>query len=191
MTVIAAIARDGKIVIAADRYTNYESQAVYGARKIRRYGPEGKILIAGAGNLALQSVLSRQLKLDDAPAVDAGIDELSDWADTVAMVATEILAGSDPPLLSDHEGQRFIDGTLLLGYAGQLFYLFTHQAAWASDGIASLGGASEVALGVMHTALRLGQTPEAAVVGAVELACHFSPACGLGTSAHAQVEHVD
>lgn len=176
--------------MAADRRTNSENQAVYGTRKIRRYGPEGNVLVGVCGNIALQSIFGRHLKLDP-PAAGASIDELCDWADGVASVATEVLACADPPMLSDVGGQRLIAGEVLLGYAGQLFHLFTHAAAWASDGIASLGSGSEVALGVMHTALRFGQTPEDAVVAAVDLACHFTPACGVSPSAHMQVEHLN
>lgn len=190
MTVVAAVAHDGKVVMAADRRSNYDNQAVYGTRKIRRYGSEGNVLIAVCGNLSVQSILRRRLKVDP-PAASASIDELSDWADAVALVATELLAGADPPMLGDDGGQRFIAGAALLGYAGQLFHLFTHGAAWASDGIASLGSGAEVALGAMHTSLRLGQTPQDAVVTAVDLACRFSPGCGVTPSAQAQVEHLN
>lgn len=181
MTVVAAVARDGAVLMAADRQTNYATQAVYGARKIYRLGARREVLLAAAGNGALPGMLARHLQVDEVPAArDTDVDELLDWAGAVACAATDIAAGATPALLHDDGGHRSLDGALLLGYAGHLFYLFTNQAQWVPDGVASLGVGSEVALGAMHTALRAGQTPEQAAVGAVELACRFCPGCGLG-----------
>lgn len=188
MTVIAAVAREGRVVMVADRQTNYGDQAVYGARKIRRLTcGSGEVLIAASGNGAILNVIGRHCKLDHAPGADAALTELQDWADVVAESVAGVLASSTPPLLS--EG-RAIDGALLLGVHGHLFYLFTHQAAHAPDGVAVLGCGSEVALGAMHVALRAGTGPEDAAVLGVELGCEFMAGCGLGPSGSPLIERL-
>lgn len=187
MTVVAAIARGGRIVMAADRQTNYGVQAIYGAQKIRRLTVgKDEVLIACSGNGGLLAVLQRNLY--DAlvgaavPDADAELVEVQRWADTIAAAATEVLAATQPPLLeaSSDGSSQSIDGAVLLGWGGYLFYLFTHQAVLVPDGIASLGSGSELALGVMHTALELGNDPEGAACRAVHLACRFVDGCGLG-----------
>jgi hypothetical protein len=71
VTVVAAIAKDGEILMAADRQTNYVNQIVFGARKIRRLpaGSEktrkGELLIAASGNGSIPNLLVQHLKVDD------------------------------------------------------------------------------------------------------------------------------
>jgi len=187
MTVVAAIARNGHVVMAADRQTSYQQQAVYGAKKIRRLtAGSGEVLIAASGNGALPNVVARHCKLDHAPDAGATLSELQEWADVVAEAATEVLANAQPPLLE----QGSIDGTLLLAARGHLFYLFTHQAAHAADGVAALGSGSEVALGAMHAALRHGDEPLDAVLLGVELGCTFMDGCGFGPGGAPQIEEL-
>lgn len=195
MTVVAAIARDGQVVIAADRQTNYQNQAVFGARKVRRLilGNARSALLAATGSGGLLNVLTQHLKTDDAPPPDADLTTAQDWADVIASAATEVLAKTEPALLSteQHDQTRAIDGALLLAHGGRLFYLFTHQACHVPDGVASLGSGGEVALGAMHAALAYGASPDDAAVGAVLLACRFAGYCGLGDGAGPHVMHLD
>lgn len=187
MTVVAAIARDGRIVMAGDRQTNYQQQAVYGARKIRRHtAGSGEVLIAASGSGAISNMVARHCKLDHAPDAQATLVELQDWADVVGEAVTGVLAGAQPPLLDG--GQ--IPGALLLGVHGHLFYLFTHQAAYVSDGVAALGSGSEVALGAMHAALRHGDGPLDAVLLGVELGCTYMDGCGFGPGGAPQIEEL-
>lgn len=196
MTVIIGIARAGAVHMAADRLVNYGDQATHGVRKIRRVDLNGRPgLLAAAGNGALLGVLTVGLppalaEADVAPPTGGPFTlgtsapasgELADWADRVAQVATGVLAETTPPLTAtDHESATSIDGALLLGYAGQLFYLFTHQAAHVSDGVGTLGAGSEVALGAATVALRGGASRVEAADVAVRLACDYIPGCGLG-----------
>lgn len=192
MTVVAAVARDGQVVMAADRQTNYENQAVFGARKVRRLAVGEQVaLIAAAGNGALPNVLVQHLEIKTAtPVLSADLAEVQDWADVVASAATEVLAECTPPLLStdSRDASQAIDGALLLGFAGHLFYLFTHQAAHVPDGVGALGSGSDVALGAMHVALEQLTPEQAAVRGGVELACVFAPYCGLGPGGSPLIE---
>ncbi len=182
MTVVAAIARAGRVVMAADWQTGYGGiQAVFGARKVRRLAVgHDQALVAASGNGALLGVLQRHLTVD-APDAAASLDELQRWADVVASGATEVYAGTEPSLLrgADSDSAASMDGALLLGYRGHLFYLFTHQAVHVPDGIATLGSGSELALGAVHTALGCQVRPIEAVRNAVMLASRFCEGCGL------------
>jgi ATP-dependent protease HslVU (ClpYQ) peptidase subunit len=187
VTVVAAIARDGRIIMAADRQTNYQQQAIFGAKKIRRHtAGSGEVLIAASGAGAISNMVARHCKLDHAPDATATLAELQEWADVVAEAVTEVLANAQPPLIESGG----INGALLLGVHGQLFYLFTHQAAHAADGVAALGSGSEVALGAMHAALRHGDQPLDAVLLGVELGCTFMDGCGFGPGGAPQIEEL-
>jgi hypothetical protein len=176
--------------MAADRLVTYGNQATYGARKIRKVDVVGgHALLTGAGDGALVGVLATRLT---AALVQAGIDapappandlaELHDWADGVALTASSVLADATPPVTITENDKQIIDGALLLGYAGHLWYLFTNQAAWVDSGVATLGIGSEIALGAAVVALNGGATPRAAADRAVRLACDYIPGCGLGPS---------
>lgn len=185
MTVIAAVARDGRVVMGADRQTNCENHAVHGARKIRRIpvgDTGGYVLLAAAGNGAMPNLLAQHLKVEQTPGPDDDTPAVQDWADVIASAATEVLAGTEPAMLTggNHDEPRSMDGALLLALRGRLFYLFTHQTAYVPDGVAALGSGADVALGAMHVALDRGDAPDAAVTSAVALACRFSPYCGVG-----------
>jgi ATP-dependent protease HslVU (ClpYQ) peptidase subunit len=176
MTVVAAIARDGEIAMAADTATNYCGTRVDGAVKVRRIDVAGEAaLIAAAGNGALLPVILRNLKVDAQP--DPG--DAQQWTDEIAGAITDICAAQTPPLLED--GER-IDGALLLGWRGQLWYLFTHQATLVADGVAALGAGCDTALGAMHASLDRGADVEESTRTAVRLACRFAEGCAVGES---------
>jgi ATP-dependent protease HslVU (ClpYQ) peptidase subunit len=173
VTVVAAIARDGEIVMAADTATSYCGTYVDGAVKIRQvtFGAE-TALLAAAGNGALLAVAQRAL----ADTVAPSDGDTQDWLDQLATTISTAAAEHNPPLLEDNR----IDGALLLGWRGQLHYLFTHQATRVADGVAGLGAGCDVALGAMHAALIDGVTIEQAARLAVTLACRFAEGCAVG-----------
>lgn len=182
MTVVAAIAHDGHVTMAADTCTSYQgTDIILGERKIRRITVgDTEALLAASGNGALLGVLQRHWKLDDAPDPDDDHDVLA-WAEAAASSATEILADQTPALLRDvGEGEQQIDGGLLMGWAGRLIYLFTHQAIVVHDGIAGLGIGTDMAIGVMHAQEWQGIDPRIAATRAVELACRYLERCRVG-----------
>lgn len=181
MTVIAAVARDGRVVMAADTATNYVGTRIDGAVKVRAVDLWGEqVLLAASGNGALLAVIARELPDSDdvashPPAEDVnGSDQK--WADHVATAISEILAEQAPPLLEDNS----IDGALLVGWRGRIFYVFTHMATFVSGGIAAMGSGTDMAIGVMCAALTRGASPDEAVRDAVMLACHHIEGCGIG-----------
>lgn len=175
MTVVAAIARDGHIVMAADTATNYCGTYIDGAVKIRRITLAGQPgLLAVGGDGALASLVQRNLNTIDEQI--NGLDP-AQQPDAIASAATELAANQNPPILED---SRRLDGAMLLGWRSQLHYIFTHQAAHIPDGIAALGTGCDISLGTMHTALKYGATPEHAVRQAVTLACRYCEGCAVG-----------
>ena len=186
MTVVAAVARDGHVTMAADTCTNYAGTDLCGAVKIRTLrwtspsGPDAA-LIAASGNGALAAVAAREVRLstDNGAVPDASnVAAVQSWADEIATAVAEVMAKQSPPILDENR----IDGALLLGWSGHLFYLFTHQAARVPDGVAALGTGTDVALGAMHTALDAGASPESATTGAVLLACQLISGCRVDAS---------
>lgn len=172
MTVVAAIARGGAIVFAADTLTDYSGTLIDGAVKVRRIDVGGVPgLLAASGDGGILSVAARNLKLSAPPAGDT-----QEWADAAATAVSEVMDGQTPSLVDE----RRIDGTFLLGVGGQLYYLFTHQAVRIPDGVAALGPGCDTALGAMHSALSFGAGPEEAVLGAVALGCRFAEGCAVG-----------
>lgn len=172
--------------MVADTETSYCGSPIYGARKIRRLhfkNTLGEVLIAGAGNGALGQVLARHLSIHSAPTSRARKpNAMDDWAETVAEAVAGVLADAKPPLTVAHEGGTVLDGALLLGYAGRLWYLFTHMAQPAPDGVAAIGSGSDIAMGAMHTGLAAGAEPLLCATDAVLLACRFAP--GVGVDEH-------
>lgn len=188
MTVVAAVARDGVVTMAADTAIDYHGTYLLGFPKVRRLelGAHrsilradpgvGTALLAASGDGAMLGALQRHLHIDDVPD-RADITGVSEWADTVAAAATQILAEQTPPIIETQSGRQGIDGALLLGWAGHLFYLFTHQAHRCADGVGVLGSGCDIAFGAVHTALRAGGQPRTAVLQAVMLACDHCGGC--------------
>lgn len=195
MTVVAAIALDGRVVMAADTVSQYQGTLVQGAHKIRRLqAGDTEVLLSGSGNGAIVQLAERLLKIEATPGPQADEQNWDDWAAVVASAISEILAEIRPPVTtSTSESQTFIDGAYLLGTAGRLWYLFTHQALRVIDGIAALGSGSDLALGVLSSVEAVEEsqvpgsatsdrpTPEALASAAVRVACRFDPHCAIGS----------
>lgn len=192
MTVIAAIARDGQVVMVGDRQAGYCGSPRYGIRKIRRHGftnDRGEFLLAVAGSGGPLALLTAELQVHSGP---SGADPAQDvWAEAVARAVTQVLAESTPPELDHSGGESHITSTLLLGHAGRLWYLQTNVAHPVPDGIASIGSGSDIAMGAMHVALDLALDPDDAATRAVVLACRFDNDCGVTVDAPMQVEHLE
>ncbi len=195
MTTVAAIAdvSAGWVVMAADTASAYQGTIITGARKIRRLRTSNDVdyLLAAAGNGSLAQVPSRALTVPSTPDA-AGPDEAWDlWAEAIASAVTEIAADTSPPITMPHpDGSTVLDGALLLGCAGRLWYLFTHQALRISEGLAALGSGADIAFGVLACARVLAVVEPVAQVGlALQIACKYDAWTGVGPLG-AQVERV-
>jgi ATP-dependent protease HslVU (ClpYQ) peptidase subunit len=182
MTVVAALAYADRVVMAADRLTNYGGTGVYMCdNKIRRIVSwNGEhILIAASGHGAMLAVIGRNLKIESMPE-DSDQDDVQDWADAIANAITELMAQQTPPILHSNDGdETTLNGALLLGWRGHLFYVFTHHAVRVHDGIAALGSGADVALGALHASTALEAEALEAVDLAVRLACRLMDGCGI------------
>lgn len=177
VTVVAAIAREGRIVMAADRATNYQGTGILGARKIARIGSgPDTMLLAASGSGSLLS-LHRHWQVDSFPEPTAPND-VQAWADACATALTELAANTDPPLIEDGS----LPGAFLLGWRGRLIYVFAHQATVVPDGIAALGNGCDYALGYLEAAVRLTSSRDDQVLAemAVMGACEGFDGCRLG-----------
>ena len=152
MTTVLALARGGRVVMAADTLTNvYERPIPDGARKIARLPirrttpydgrpPELLIGTAGAGGL-----LATVRRLE--PPLPPTDGDLQAWADEIARAVTTAAVDAG---LTD-EGR--MDGTLLLGWAGQLWTLTHYMAIPHADGVAALGSGEGPAIGALDVLL--------------------------------------
>lgn len=184
MTVVAALAYADRVVMAADRLTNYGGTGVYMSdNKIRRIATRSTgehVLFAASGHGAMLAVIGRHLKIESMPIDSEDEDDVQDWADAIANAITELMADQTPPILHGNDGdETTINGALLLGWRGHLFYLFTHHAVRVHDGIAALGSGADVALGALHASTALEAEALEAVDLAVRLACRLMDGCGI------------
>jgi ATP-dependent protease HslVU (ClpYQ) peptidase subunit len=180
VTVVAALARDGRVVMAADTATQYANTQVRGARKIRRLKDAGgsEVLLAGSGSGGILAVTAA-LTIEAMPSGLVAEQIWDEWADRVASAVTSHLAGQTPPLLRTTDDQsQVIDGAYLLAACGRLWYLFTHAAVRVTDGVACLGSGGDYALGALCASGR--QFPaETLVSEAVMIACKYDPWCAV------------
>lgn len=166
MTTVAAVARDGHVVMAADSLSNIYDRPVTGVRKLRRCKTAGgcEALFGFSGQIAVGTVLDADLNLQDIPEPADG--DLHLWAQTVARKLSAAAVSSH---VTD-EGK--MDGTFLLGYAGRLWTVCHMVAIEHPDGIAAIGSGEGPAMGAMHTLLKHTDFPPQQVVAyAVDLAC--------------------
>lgn len=194
MTVIAAIARDGNVIMGSDSVASCAGSFVYkGEGKIVEIVAAGgdRVLIAAAGNAAVPSVIKRHLKIDGVPALDDSDEAADDWAAAIAQAITELLAGCTPSLIvSSPDDADAIDGTIALAWRGHLWMMCTHTAIRPSNGILSIGSGMDVAVGAMNAALQFGAMPLDAVITAVKLACEFTDSCSTDHRG-ALIHHTD
>lgn len=166
MTTIAALAVSGHVFMAADTVTNVYDRPIVGAvQKIRRVpigqdGHKGECLIAVCGDGALADMVSHLLVLDSVPAEG---DDSQSWAAAVARACTALAVEQGLT-----EAGR-LDGTLLLGWNGQMWSMPHGQAIRHLDGVAALGSGEGPAIGALD-ALRNQMDPEIAVTTAVHIA---------------------
>lgn len=172
MTVIAAVAREGRVVMAADRVATIGSAMAHAPAKIRRKDAGGlEVLLACAGAAELLPTYARHFTLD-APGAD-----LHDWAQGMAEDITRHAAKMTPSVVvngSSPDDRGMLDAMLILGHAGRLWMLDANMACPVPDGVVAIGSGGEVALGAMHAALAAGVDPCGAAVQAVEIACRFT-----------------
>jgi ATP-dependent protease HslVU (ClpYQ) peptidase subunit len=166
MTVIAAIAREGRVWMAADTASHAGATRFASQPKIRAY-PDGVLLAAAGTACGLPSLRDPKLM------PKCATDDLDEWAQCVAEKVTEHLAGLTPSLLN--EGSLEIE--LLLGYRGRLWYLDANLANRIPDGIGVLGTGADIAYGALHA---MPHAPAFnAVTTAVAIACMRNAGCAL------------
>lgn len=190
MTVVAALARAGRVVMAADTCTNYQGTHVLGARKIARITVgDDDALLAASGSGALLG-LHTHWSSAAAPDPDDPAD-VQAWAHEAARALSELAAAQTPPLLADAGGgTQIVDGAFLLGWRGRLIYFFTHQGVVLPDGIGALGMGADYAFGALEVGLAGGWAdPEGMVEAAVLGACGRYDGCRVAAEGP-QVEHL-
>jgi ATP-dependent protease HslVU (ClpYQ) peptidase subunit len=170
MTTVAAVARDGHVLMAGDSLTRvYDRPIRDGIRKVLRLpvGKAGEECLFGiSGDGALADILSARLTLD-APGPN---EDLQPWAAAVIWAITELAGDAG---LTD-AGQ--IDGSLLLGFRGRLWTLANNFAIPSTDGVAAIGSGEAVAVGALDVLLEqnceLGQAMTTALRIAVARDLH-------------------
>lgn len=183
MTVIAAIAKDGNVIMGCDTAATYGNTFIYkGEGKIVDItsGNGERILVGAAGNAAIMSVVKRDLGIFSTPSPDVSDEDADDWANATAQGITAILSECSPSLLSGGgDDAPSVDGMLMLAWRGHLWLVFTHSAIRPSNGIVAIGSGQDVALGAMNAAVTFGADPLDAVHEAVSLAATFADGCGV------------
>jgi ATP-dependent protease HslVU (ClpYQ) peptidase subunit len=183
VTVIAAIAKDGNVIMGCDTAATYGNTFVFkGEGKIVEVtAADGeRVLVGAAGNAAIMSVVKRDLSIFSTPAADASDEDADGWANATAQAITAILSECSPSLLSGGgEDASSVDGMLMLAWRGHLWLVFTHSAIRPSNGIVAIGSGQDVALGAMNAAVTFGAEPIDAVHEAVSLASTFADGCGV------------
>lgn len=179
MTVIAAVAREGQVVIGTDDVCIQAGRYFPGPTKVRRVrctGSDLDVLVAAAGAAELLTYFLRHNHVSP-PGRD-----LEDWAQGMAEDVTACAAGMTPSALVGGETPNergSMDGLLLLGHAGRLWTLDANMAVHVADGLVAIGSGGEVAIGALHVAMNYGATPRDAVTRAVELACRLTESAAV------------
>ena len=152
MTVIAAVADDTGVWMAADTGEPVGGTWHGAARKIRRVqlpNGGGEILLGVAGGGGLMALAERAIPTCDDPCAIPG-DDLDTWADFIARHLTEAAATAVPPMTEpDRDGMTVLSGMWMLGYRGRLWHLLTHHALPVPDGVTASGVGADLALGYM------------------------------------------
>lgn len=145
MTTVAALARDGFVVMAADSMACVYDRPVLGFRKIRRLKVgDGELLLGCSGQAGMPAIVEAHLKVDAEPT--DGQDP-QPWADTIAHAITELAA--DHRQLEDGR----MDAHLLLGWGGQVWTIGNGVAVHHPDGLAAIGSGEGPAIGAMDALL--------------------------------------
>lgn len=168
MTTIAALVLDGVVHVAADSCNNvYDRPIIGGAQKIIVKRTDGEnVLLAVCGNGGLMAIIREKLDVENTPADyvdDSDKDDAQTWANKVAFKLTDLAV--EAGLTSDGK----LDGTVLLGWNGQLWSLTHMQAIPHPDGIAALGSGEGPAIGAID-ALQDRGDGKSVVIRAAEIA---------------------
>lgn len=178
MTVIAAVARHGRVFVAADDVATEEDADRYWPNppKVRRADAGGlPILLAYSGAAELLPVFVHQREFA-APGLDLDV-----WAQGIAYALTEDAAELNPSCLTPTNGsdRASLDGMGLVAHAGRIWTIDANIAALIPDGIIAIGSGGHVAFGYLHAALVNGADPCIAVCDAVRFACRHTVGCQL------------
>lgn len=179
MTVIAAVARAGRVVIATDDTMTQDGMPWPGPVKVRRItctGSPVEILVAAAGAAELLTYWWTH------HTVRAPGKDLDAWAQAIAEEITIAAGAMNPSCLvggSSPDERGALDGVLLLGHAGRVWLIDANMAVLVPDGVIAVGSGRQVAIGALHAALAHGAEPRDAVCQAVQLAVRFDDGCGL------------
>jgi ATP-dependent protease HslVU (ClpYQ) peptidase subunit len=163
LTTVLSVARDGQVWMAADSLVSVCDRPMPGAVKkvLRLPAGDGYFLLGIAGDGALAGLARRFMRVNVVPG--AG-DDPQEFADDVAQMLTEL--AREHGILD--EGR--MDGTLLLGWGGQLWTVVHAQALPHPDGTGAVGSGADAALGAVDALLGVGVQPVEAVVRAVQIA---------------------
>jgi ATP-dependent HslUV protease, peptidase subunit HslV len=164
-TTVILVRRDGKIAMAADGQVTMNNTIIKAhARKVRRLGEGGKVLVgfAGGGADGLALIDRLKTKLDESPAnLERAVVELAkDWRMDRALRQLQALL-----IVSDRDKSFFLNG------AGDLLQP-------DDDGLLAIGSGSNYALSaaralIRHTSLSAAEVARAAMAIAAEI-CVFT-----------------
>lgn len=164
MTTVVACTQAGSVFMAADSMINvYDRPIVGSVKKIARIAAgDGEALIGMSGAGGLPGTIAAGFKLPDVPGPD---DDPHPWAHAVAVAVTQL--AMETGLVEDGK----LDGSVLLGWRGQLWTIGHAVAVGHPDGRAAIGSGEGPAIGALDVLLNRGVLPAVAVVEAAHVAC--------------------
>lgn len=181
MTTVLALARDGEVVMAADSRSNVYDRVIPGVHKILRLKegkhdpnwiverPRRQILIGFSGRAALVDLVLAHLTFE-LPGDPTDQENCDAWAAALARSITDLAV--EARLTDDGE----LDGSFLIGWAGQLWHCSHQLAMRMPDGISAVGSGEGYAIGALDALLNCDVPPGDAVARACQMAvtrdCH-------------------
>lgn len=167
MTTVAAVARAGRVHMAADSRTNVYDRPVDSVRKVLRMScGDFEFLLGVSGDGGLPGLLGAHWQLEDGPVSG---EDMQPWAHKVAEAVTDLARTWG---MVD-EGR--LNSNLILGAGGRLWTLSHAQAICHPDGIAAIGSGEGPAIGAIDALLARGVDPAKAVSEAVAIAIVRDP----------------
>ena len=176
MTVIAALAHEGSVFMAADTVASTDRRW-YNTHKIVRKTVAGRpMLLAFAGRAPIRNAIQNELHVIGAPKRSEGEQVLDEWAHEIAAAITDLLYSANPPIGKDDS----LGGNGLLAYQGCLWTIEAN-AADRCELFEAIGSGEGYALGALHalqSADLLLNDPKRSVTTAIEAASRWEPCCG-------------